>query len=71
MHIHMYVGALIGFTDIGDINSHLDEYENQLANKELRAPLANPHSLFSEQQTCMVAWKTCSQTHYQIVCKGG
>ena len=32
--------ALIGFTDIGDINSHLDEYENQLANKELRAPLA-------------------------------
>ena len=29
MHIHMYVGALIGFTDIGNINSHLDEYENQ------------------------------------------
>ena len=23
MHIHMYVGALIGFTDIGDFNSHL------------------------------------------------
>ena len=68
MHIHMYVGALIGFTDIGDINSHLDEYENQLANKELRAPLATPHSLFSEQQ---VAWKACPQTHYQIVCKGG
>ena len=40
IHIHMYIGALIGFTDIGDINSHLDEYENQLANKELRAPLA-------------------------------
>ena len=38
--VYVYIGALIGFTNIGDINSHLDEYENQLANQELRAPLA-------------------------------
>ena len=39
-HVIVYIGALIGFTNIGDINSHLDEYENQLANQELKAPLA-------------------------------
>ena len=38
--VYVYIGALIGFTNIGDINSHLDEYEIQLANQELRAPLA-------------------------------
>lgn len=37
---HEYIGSLIGFTDLGDINSHLDEYETQVASKELRAPLA-------------------------------
>ena len=37
---HEYIGALIGFTDLGDINSHLDEYETQVASKELREPLA-------------------------------
>ena len=31
-YMHMYVGALIGFTDIG-------EYDNQKATEELRAPL--------------------------------
>ena len=32
-YMHMYVGALIGFTDIR-------EYDDQKATKELRAPLA-------------------------------
>ena len=46
---HEYIGALIGFTDLGDINSHLDEYETQVASKELREPLANFHVAFDGQ----------------------
>ena len=33
----MHVGALKGFTDIGDINSHLLEYEQSSYNEEFRA----------------------------------
>ena len=38
-YMSIRIGALIGFNDLGDINSHLDEYETQVASKELRAPL--------------------------------
>ena len=33
-------GALNGFTDIGDINSHIATYENQLSGEEIAKPLA-------------------------------
>ena len=33
-------GALNGFTDIGDINSHIATYENQLSVEEIAKPLA-------------------------------
>ena len=36
----MYLGALNGFVRIGDINSHLAEYEKQVADKEVKQPLA-------------------------------
>ena len=48
MYIYMYIytGAVLGFTNLGDINDHLKEYERLLSGEEASMPVANSMLVF-------------------------
>ena len=51
MYIYMYIytGAVLGFTNLGDINDHLKEYERLLSGEEASMPVANSMLVFMVQ----------------------
>lgn len=39
--LNLHTGSLIGFSDIGDINSHLQMFERSVSGDEVQEPLAS------------------------------
>ena len=44
--MYIYTGAVLGFTNLGDINDHLKEYERLLSGEEASMPVANSMLVF-------------------------